>query len=55
MASITFIGHDGAERTVPFEPGEKRGVGRRQARPQQFDVLRIGRAESGDGGFREPR
>ncbi len=37
-----------------FEPGEQVEIGRRQPRPQQFDVLRVGAGERRDRGLGQP-
>src|ERR1700749_1624139 len=39
----------------PFEPGEQLAIGRRETRPQEFNVMGIFVAERGTGGFSKPR
>ena len=38
-----------------FQPGEQIEIGRRQPRPDQFDVVRVLVAERGGRGLRQPR
>ena len=38
-----------------LEPGEQFAIGRREAGPQQLDVVRVLAAERADGGFGQPR
>ena len=56
--------HDRAERRriardrlcgAAFDPGKQIEIGRREPRPDQFDLVRVLAAEGGDGGLRQPR